>query len=418
MRVDSVSVDPCGAPSADVPAGVSDSGSSLEAAVDRPVTIEETHAVCGDPPPVPLPWRHPLRCVGWLMGNVFGLASLIVLLAVVAAIPIVNLYALGYLLDVEGRLARSGRFRNGFPLVPLAARLGQVVIGCWLCVMPIRILASLSADAEIIESGGRSSTTLHALTTGVAVVVGLHLCLAVARGGRLTNFFRPLRNLLWLRAEWRAGGHLGRAERHLRDVFQTLRVRYYFWLGLRGFVGTLIWLIPPTVLFAAAERTQGGQILVSVLGGLLLVVVLCHLPFLQAQFAAENRLRALFAWRTVRRRFRQAPLAFVIALVVLYALATPLYLAKIRLPPEDAMWLLTVVFVASIWPTRLLVGWAYGRAVIRGRDAWPVWIWLSRLVMVPLVALFVFLLFFTQFIDEHGKLALFEHHALLLPVPF
>jgi predicted permease len=171
-------------------------------------------------------------------------------------------------------------------------------------------------------------------------------------------------------------------------------------------------------LVAAAERTKGGQILVSILGGLMLVVVLCHLPFLQAQFAAENRLRALFDWRTARRRFRQAPLAFLMALVVLYALATPLYLAKVRLPPQDAMWLLTVVFVASIWPTRLMVGWAYGRAVLRGQPVWPVWIWLSRLLMVPLVSLFVILLFFTQFIDEHGKLALFEHHALLLPVPF
>jgi hypothetical protein len=30
----------------------------------------------------------------------------------------------------------------------------------------------------------------------------------------------------------------------------------------------------------------------------------------------------------------------------------------------------------------------------------------------------VFLLFFTQFIGQHGKGVLFEHHALLLPVPF
>jgi hypothetical protein len=29
----------------------------------------------------------------------------------------------------------------------------------------------------------------------------------------------------------------------------------------------------------------------------------------------------------------------------------------------------------------------------------------------------VFVLFFTQFIDEHGKQALFEHHAFLLPWP-
>jgi hypothetical protein len=39
-------------------------------------------------------------------------------------------------------------------------------------------------------------------------------------------------------------------------------------------------------------------------------------------------------------------------------------------------------------------------------------------MMGPLVAVYVFLLFFTQFIGQHGKGVLFEHHALLLPVPF
>ena len=38
--------------------------------------------------------------------------------------------------------------------------------------------------------------------------------------------------------------------------------------------------------------------------------------------------------------------------------------------------------------------------------------------MVPLLVLYIFLLFFTQFIGQHGKGVLFEHHAFLLPVPF
>ena len=40
------------------------------------------------------------------------------------------------------------------------------------------------------------------------------------------------------------------------------------------------------------------------------------------------------------------------------------------------------------------------------------------ILMLPLLGLFVFILFFTQFIGEHGKAVLFEHHAFLLPVPF
>jgi hypothetical protein len=39
-------------------------------------------------------------------------------------------------------------------------------------------------------------------------------------------------------------------------------------------------------------------------------------------------------------------------------------------------------------------------------------------VLAPLLALYVTLLFFTQFIGEHGKWVLLEHHAWLLPAPF
>jgi len=39
-------------------------------------------------------------------------------------------------------------------------------------------------------------------------------------------------------------------------------------------------------------------------------------------------------------------------------------------------------------------------------------------MMLPLLSFYVFLLFFTPLFSEHGKRVLFEHHVLLLPVPF
>ncbi len=63
------------------------------------------------------------------VSTLFGIASLIFLLAVVAAIPGANFYALGYLLEVEGRVARSGRFRDAFPLLDLAPKLGAIALG-------------------------------------------------------------------------------------------------------------------------------------------------------------------------------------------------------------------------------------------------------------------------------------------------
>jgi hypothetical protein len=145
---------------------------------------------------------------------------------------------------------------------------------------------------------------------------------------------------------------------------------------------------------------------------------LAWLPFLQARFAAENRLRAMFELRAVRRLFCRAPLAWLLATACVYVLALPLYLLKIVLLPQDAMWFVTLVFIVSIYPARLLTGWAYGRAARKERPAWFGVRWIARALLVPLLVLYIFLLFFTQFVGQHGKGVLFEHHAFLLPVPF
>ena len=40
------------------------------------------------------------------------------------------------------------------------------------------------------------------------------------------------------------------------DFFVGLRLPYYFWLGLRGFVGAVVWLVVPVSLLAAASRLR------------------------------------------------------------------------------------------------------------------------------------------------------------------
>jgi hypothetical protein len=180
----------------------------------------------------------------------------------------------------------------------------------------------------------------------------------------------------------------------------------------------MLWLALPTALFAAAKRTAGGAIVVTLLGGGLLMLALSWVTFLQAHFAAENRFAAMFELRKVRGLYMHAPFAWLIALLVTLTLALPLYLFKVALPPRDAIWLVSIVFIVSIYPAKVVAGWAYHRAATRERPAWSGFRWLSRLVLAPLLALYVTVLFFTQFIGEHGKGVLFEHHAWLLPVPF
>src|SRR5262249_3173910 len=97
-----------------------------------------------------LPWALPaprpslVRCVLGAIGSawewLFGAVTLIVGLAVLAAMPLVGLLSLGYLLEAGGRIGRTGRLRDGFIGVPTAARAGGIVVGTWLMLLPLRLV--------------------------------------------------------------------------------------------------------------------------------------------------------------------------------------------------------------------------------------------------------------------------------------
>jgi hypothetical protein len=416
------------------------------------------------------------RFTFWLFRSLFGIASLILLLAVIAAIPIVNFLALGYLLEVEGSLARTGRLRDAFPLLQQAPRLGAIALGLWVWQLPLRALSNLAADARLIDPGSFADVSLHIVLFVLAIVVAAHLCLALAHGGSLWAFFWPPllpigigvagilliatapivlaalliallvvfaiyrgRTLEWLNQLIRGWGrallrgvqnyraflkrlptpdYWTEASTEIRKFVVSLRLKHHFLLGLKGFGGALIWLFIPTLIFGAARKTEGGPVLITLFGGILLMLVLSWVPFLQAHFAAENRFGAMFELRKVRQLFKNAPFSWLITMLVTLTLALPMYLFKIRLPPTDAMWMETIVFIVTIYPVKVITGWAYHRAVARERRAFFGFRWLTRLVMLPLLAIYVFLLFFTQFIGENGKLVLFQHHAFMLPAPF
>lgn len=370
-------------------------------------------------PPFPHPLKHPLRAIGWIVELLFGLASLFLMLAVLAAIPLLNFLALGYLLEAEGRVARTGKLRYAFPLLPLAPRLGSIALGVWLWLWPIRWMTDAAADAQLIAPGTAVAAgwtiAKYWITGGIAV----HLILALARGGGFWCFFRPIKNVLWLVTQFQAGTYFATASTAVREFIAALKLRHHAWLGVRGFAGAFAWLFVPTAFFAAMRSTQKpGEILLTLFGGVLLILALSWTPFLQAHFAAENRFSAFRELGRVRELFRRTPLLFFLSIVVLYALALPLYLSKVAVPPRDALWLVTPIFIATIYPSRILIGWSYARAMRREYRRsiflrWPLW-----LLLTPLLAAYLFLLFFTPAIGAYGRRVLFEHHALLLPSPF
>jgi hypothetical protein len=377
-----------------------------------PETDHDLHLRC------PSPLRNPLKFVGWIVRTAFGIAALILLMAVIAAIPIVGFLALGFLLEAEGRVARSGRFRDGFPWMNAAPRIGSIALGIGMWLLPMQWVAGTAADAQLVDPNSSTTIILGNAAIAAPAVLTLHLLLALSRGGHLGAFFRPVKNVRYLISQLRAGGYWQRAGRHVGEFLSNLRLKHHFLLGLRGYTAAFVWLLPPTALFASANRAAPGPILLTVFGGICLVPVLLWLPLLQARLAADNRWRAAFELKTIREAFRRAPFASLVAIVSLYVLTLPLYLLKIAPPPRDAVWFVTIVFVASIWPARVLVGWAYRRGMKKSAiAAWP-WRWGSRLLLIPLVMAYVVILFFTPFIDAHGRLVLFEHHAFLLPAPF
>ncbi|WP_417384467.1 DUF4013 domain-containing protein [Gimesia sp.] len=390
---------------------------------DSTTEIEQFYPdeVVGNIPPFPHLLRHPLKAAFWMIRMVFGFACLVLFLALIAAVPILNFIALGYLLDVEGRVARTGKIRLAFPLLDIAPRLGMIVIGVALWMIPLFLLAGAAADAHLIDPGGSSDRSLHMINRVAAIAIAVHLCLALARGGTFWCFVRPLKNAIWFYRQIRAGGYLDRAATHVGEFFSSLKLGKNFSLGLRGFLGALLWLIIPSAMFAAASSPEGGQggaVAVTLLGGLSLVIVLGWLPILQAHFAAENRFRAMFELKTARRKFKRTPLLWMLSLIIVYVLSLPLYLFKVAALPRDAIWGITLIFVATIYPTKILLGWVYYRASSKTKNAWFGWRWLSRTMILPLLAVYVFILFFTQFIGVHGNRVLMEHHLFLLPVPF
>jgi hypothetical protein len=350
--------------------------------------------------------------IEWL----FGMAWLIVMLAVLATIPVLNLLSLGYLLTVSGRVAKSGRLRDGFVGVRKAAVLGRIVFFTLLFLWPIQFVSSLRDSAWLIDPDGAGARRWHFLIVVLTTLAVWHIVWAVIRGGRARHFLwpAPVRFVRWVATP----NKYVTLRDAVCDFVFSLHLPAYFSLGLRGFLGTLAWLAGPVgVLILASRLPTGPGLLLSLLGAAGLAVVVLYLPFIQAHFAVENRMEALFEWREVRRLIAGAPLASWAALLVLLLFALPLFLLKIELTPREVAWLPALFFVVFMFPARLLTGWAVGRARKRQRPRHFVFRWAARLATLPVAFVYVLIVYLTQYLSWYGALSMLEQHAFLVPSP-
>jgi hypothetical protein len=357
--------------------------------------------------PVLLAMWFTVRTVIWL----FGAVCMMFGLAILAALPVIQFLSLGYLLEAGGRVARTGRVRDGFIGIYRSALLGAIVMGSWLLLWPMRIVAGLAQSADIIDPGGRTATGwrigLFAAIALTALVFGLIGLVVLAIVAAIRRHTRP-----------DAGGYYAEARDAVWDLVMSLRLPYYFWLGFRGFVGAMAWLIVPVSLIALGRVNAPFAPLIGFFGAFLLALVLIYLPILQMRLAQTNRLRAVFELGAARAAYKRAPWASAFAIIITLLFALPLYLLKIEIVPREAEWLPSLVFITFIFPARLLTGWALGRANRRRTPRHWFFRWTGRLPLLPATAIYVLIVFFTQYTSWNGVWSLYEQHAFLVPVPF
>lgn len=410
------------------------------------------------------------RCagaVGKLASNLFGIVSIILLLAVAACIPIVQLLSFGYLLEVSGRLARQQSIRDAMIGLNKASKLGGIVLGTWITLLPIRFLSELWHEAYLIDPTSGQTQAMRIVQIIFISLAILHIAAAWTCGGKLRYFFWPIvapfsfgiwlarrtagssvfRKLLsitlgWLSphlvndicnakpiSDWflpaiffkrlTAGNLYSRLRDAVWDFATSLNLKYYFVLGLKGFIGSFAWLFFPTLLLVIASYTEDGAAILSGLFGVVFAIpIFAMLPFLQAHFAKDGKLTRFIELRAVFKNFGRAPFAHIFALLLTLVLALPLFFLKIEEIPHELLWTLSVVFIMFSWPARMSLGWAYQRGAKRDRSSrW--WIrYPLFLLAAPIALAFALILTLTRYVSWNGALSLFENHVFLLPAPF
>ncbi|MCH1441138.1 MAG: DUF4013 domain-containing protein [Rubripirellula sp.] len=357
----------------------------------------------------------------WLIRRTFCLVSLTVILAVLTAIPILQLISFGYLLNVSGRLANGSKLKDSLPHLQQAGQIGLAAIALFLAALPTQTLAHLESVANLINQGSEEATQMRALAVVTSMLMTAYLLWAWNRGGHLANYLWP-QPKRFLKEGWRWRTWRTVPDR-LWEFTVSLQAPKYFWLGLRGAAGTLIWLSPSFVIIATFRNGETGLAgLVGFAALLMLGVGMLYLPMLQAHFAAENRLRALFAVRTIRRDFRRAPWAWFAGMTMCLVITPiPLYLLKIEPTLREVMWAPCLIFMVFSLPARMATGLALRRAK---RMPEPTGLWkkisrnLIRLVMPLVLGIYLLFVYGSQYTSWDGLTTWVQQHAIFIPVPF
>lgn len=368
------------------------------------------------------PWWLRLLTGPWYV--VRGLAAvgcLLILIAIVAAIPLLQFASLGYLLAAAARLADRQPLTGCLPGLHKAGKIGGFALFSAALYLPVLLLVDLAYSAELLQPNSPHSIRWRLAALIASAFWLTHVAWAAYRGGWWWQLLWPA-PLKFLKEFWRP-----RTWRQASDQFYdwvvSLQIPRLWWLGARATLAALLWLSIPVSLMIIGQRAQELPVapLLGLVGAVGLTWLMFHLPFMQIEFARTNRFLSLFELKPVRRQYRLAPIVHALALVALCLLAIPLYVLKIEATPEDLVWLPSVVFVSLMLPAKLLLGWAMGRAEGRLKCGLPIrhlgLRLAGRLLGLVGVLLYVGALYVAQLVAGQGAIVMYFQHVFLAPNP-
>jgi len=346
-----------------------------------------------------------------------GLFYLICGLSWMAAFLVLQFLSLGYMLEEIARVARCGRLRDGLFGLDVARKLGTIFVCSWLILLPMRIVRHLARSSQLIHGSDTTFDPWVAASLVPVPFVLVYIAWACYRGGRVRDFIWPAPIRLW--RELTMGALIVRWKDRFWTYFASLRMPERLCLGCVGFVGGFCWLAPPVTLLLIAANSDGPVgFIVWTLGAIFLGWAAWMLPLLQVRFAMTGNWRTLYDVRSVQTIRHRAPMTHLLALTLLLILTLPLYLLKVELISREVAWLPNLLFVASILPTKLVMGWSTYVGLQRCVDASWIWQCTAAVLVTPVIALYILVVYATQYTIWYGLFSLYEQHAFLLPVPF
>lgn len=379
--------------------------SATEANASRRISVED---VCI----VTFQWTYRLARFA---GSLFGVAFV---LAWIATVPLVQLLALGFLVEVTHRVIVSGRFRDGIVGREKGWFLFKLLLGVSLSLIPLYLISRMRFDAWLIAPQSPRHTTMLRWESILFVFTILHLLGAGLCGAQLRHFLWPLllpyymgmavlkrfarwrwisriidatvarwfpRSIARFRAsrplsQWfvpaviwrhlRNGTLLSAASQRFWGFIYSLHLVHYAKLGWGALLGVTLWFAGPTFWILTSTRSinPGVQGILYLFFLVHLFAVLLYFPFVHARFCQTQKIRSYFQWRKAGRTFQYSPMRLTIAMLFSLLLSTPLWLMRIAMVPYDLWWIFAFFYVALLWPTWILWGWASHHGIDAAAD--------------------------------------------------